>query len=122
MLDLARSGDTEPVFEALTNPGQFPLLLHTLAIQSDVGRVGPAAVVAYTAATTIAEAATALFYLAVATSAGDDQEQAGDLIAQARVADPAQVSAWVNELDEIGRHHPGVLQLIPALTASADQS
>jgi len=122
LLDLARLGDTEPVFEALTNPGQFPLLLHTLAIQSDVGRVGPAAVVAYTAATTIAEAATALFYLAVAMSAADDQEQADALVGQARVADPAQVSAWVNELAEIGRHHPGVLQLIPALTAPADQS
>ena len=83
--------------------------------------MGPAAIVAYTAATSIAEAATALFYLAVAATAGGDQEQARDLISQARTADPAQVPAWINELAEIGQHHHGVLQLIPALTAPADQ-
>ena len=79
--------------------------------------LGPAALVAYTAATTTAEAATALFYLAVGDGDGGDQEQARDLIRQARAADPAQVPAWINELAEIGQHHHGVLQLIPALTA-----
>ena len=62
-----------------------------------------------------------MFYLAVAVAAGGDQEQARDLIRQARAADPAQVPAWINELAEIGQHHHGVLQLIPALTAPADQ-
>ena len=121
LLDLARSGDIEPVFEALTEPGEFPRLLHTLAMRPDAHSVSPAAIVAYTAAETIAEAATALFYLAVGVAAGADQEQAGDLIRQARAADPAQVPAWINELAEIGQHHHGVLQLIPVLTAPADQ-
>jgi hypothetical protein len=76
---------------------------------------------AYTAATTTAEAATAVFYLAVAMAAGADLEQANDLIGQARAADATQVNAWINELAGIGRHHPAVLQLITVLTAPASE-
>ena len=121
LLDLARSGDAEPVLAALTEPGQFPRLLHGLALRLDGGSVGAAAIVAYTAATTRAEAATAVFYLAVGVAAGGDQEQADDLITQALAADPAQVPGWINALAEIGEHHHGVLQLIPVLTAPAEQ-
>jgi hypothetical protein len=121
LLTLARTGDAKPVFEALTEPGQFPHLLHTLATGPDADGLGPTAAVAYTAATSIAEEAAALFYLAVAWAVHDDQEQAGDLVMQARAADPAQVPGWINELAEIGQYHPGVLQLIPALTSPADQ-
>jgi tetratricopeptide (TPR) repeat protein len=121
LLNLAGTGHAEPVFDALAEPGQFPGLLHKLAARSQADSVGPAALVAYTAATSMAEAATALFYLAVAVAAGGEQEQAGDLIRQARAADPTQVPAWINELAEIGQHHHGVLQLIPAFTAPADQ-
>jgi hypothetical protein len=120
LLDLARTGDAELVFEALAEPDQFPHLLHTLALRSDAASLRPAALVAYTAATTSAEAGTAMFYAAVATAAGGDPEQASDLIGQARTADATQVSAWINELAEIARHHPEVLQLIPALTAPAE--
>jgi hypothetical protein len=60
LLDLARTGHAEPVFDALAEPGQFPSLLHGLATRSDADSVGPAALVAYTAATSTAEAATAL--------------------------------------------------------------
>lgn len=119
LLDLARTGHAEPIFDALAEPGQFPSLLHTLALQSPSDGVGPAALVAYTAATSAAEAATALFYLAVAVAADGDQDQARDLIRQARAADPAQVPGWINELAEIGQHHHGVLPLIPAFTAPA---
>jgi hypothetical protein len=77
--------------------------------------------VAYTAATTLAGAATAMFYIAVAMTAGGELEQASDLIGQARTTDATQVSAWINDLAEIGRHHPGVLRLIPALTAPTDE-
>jgi hypothetical protein len=121
LLNLARTGDAEPVFDALAEPGQFPRLLHKLATRPDPSSVGPAALVAYTTATSAAEAAAAVFYLAVADAAGGDLEQAGDLIGQARTADPAQVPAWINELARIGQHHPGVLQLIPALTAPSGQ-
>ena len=121
LLNLARTGHAEPVFDALAEPGQFPSLLHRLATRPEADSVGPAALVAYTAAASIAEAATALFYLAAAEAASGDPEQAGDLIRQARGADPAQVPAWINELAEIGQHHSGVLPLIPALTAPAEQ-
>jgi hypothetical protein len=84
--------------------------------------LGPAALVAYTAAATTAEAGTAMFYVAAAMAAGGELEQASDLIGQARTADATQVSAWINELAEIGRQHPGVLQLIPVLTAPAEQA
>ena len=120
LLDLARAGDAEPVFEALAESGRFARLLHELAIRTDAASAGPAALVAYTAATTLAEAAAAVFYLAVTAAAGGDHEQARDLIRRARAADPGQVPAWINELAEIGQHHRGVLQLIPELTASAD--
>jgi hypothetical protein len=121
LLDLARTGHAEAVFDALAEPGQFPSLLHTLVMQSGTDSAAPAAWVAYTAATSAAEAATALFYVAAAVAAGGDQEQARALIREARAADPAQVPGWINELAEIGQHHPGVLALIPALTALADQ-
>jgi len=52
-------------------------------------------------------------------AAGGELEQASDFIRQARTADAAQVSARINELAAIGRQHPGVLQLIPVLTAPA---
>jgi hypothetical protein len=120
LLDLARTGDAGPVFEALAEPGRFPRLLHELAIRTDAASAGPAALVAYTAATILAEAATAVFYLAVAGAAGGDHDHARDLIRQARAADPAHVPAWINELAEIGQHHPGVLQLVPDLTSPAD--
>jgi len=122
LLTLARTGNVEPVFEALTEPSQFPCLLHTLATGPAADGLDLTAVVAYTAATSIAERAVALFYLAVAMAARGDQEQAGDLVIQARAADPARAPGWINELAEIGQHHPGVLQLIPALTATADQA
>jgi len=61
LLDLARAGDAEAVLEALTEPGRFPRLLHELVIRVDAASTGPAALVAYTAATTVSEAATAVF-------------------------------------------------------------
>jgi tetratricopeptide (TPR) repeat protein len=121
LLDLARSGDAEPVFEALIQPAQFRGLLHALAMRPDASSVAPAAIVAYTVAATTAEAAAALFYLAVGVATDGDQGQVGDLIMQAHAADPAQVPAWINALAEIGQHHHGVLQLIPALTGHAEQ-
>jgi hypothetical protein len=119
LLDLARTGHAEPVFDALAEPSQFSQLLHTLAMDSSAESVYPAALVAYTAATSDAEAATAVFYVAVAVAAGGDRDQARELIGQAREADPAQVPGWINELAEIGQHHSGVLSLIPALTGTA---
>jgi hypothetical protein len=121
LLSLTETGHAEPVFEALADRSQFPGLLHALAMQPGADSVAPTAVVAYTTAASAAEAAAALFYLAVGVAAGGDQEQAVDLIGQARAADPAQVPGWINELAEVGQHHPAVLQLIPALTAPAGQ-
>jgi hypothetical protein len=119
LLDLARTGHAEPVFDALADPSRFPGLLHTLAMQSDTESVVPAALVDYTAAASITEAAAALFYIAVGVAAGGEHERAVDLIRQARAADPVQVPGWINELAEVGQHHLAVLQLIPVLTAPA---
>jgi tetratricopeptide (TPR) repeat protein len=120
LLNLARAGDAESIFEALAEPGRVPRLLHELAVRTAPVSIGHAAVVAYTTATTHAEAANAVFYLAVARSAEGDHKQARDLIKRARAADPAQVPAWINELAEIGQHHHDVLRLIPELTGPAD--
>ena len=119
MLVLARSGDAELILEALTASGQIPRLLHELAIRTDIASAGPAALVAYTAATTPAEVATAVFYMAVAATTAGDHTQGRDLVRQARSVDPGQVSAWINELAEIGQYHHVVLHLIPELTTSA---
>ena len=70
-----------------------------------------------TAAATDTDAATALFYLASGIAIAGDQDQARDLITQARDLDPAQATGWVNQLADIGQHHPAVLPLIAALTA-----
>ena len=91
LLDLARTGDAEPVFEALAEPHMLPQLLHALALRPDAAPLGPAAIVVYTVAATIAEAGTAMFYVAVAMAAGGELEQAIDLIGQARTADATQV-------------------------------
>ena len=121
LIELAKSGDAEVVFEALAEPEQFPALLHTLAIRPSPASLAAAAVVAATAATSAAETATALFYFAVGTVVRGDQDQAAALIQQARNLEPAQTPAWINALAEIGQHHPAALTLIPALTAPADQ-
>ena len=122
LLDLARTGHTDPVFEALDEPGQFPGLLHNLATQSDGDDIRAAALVAYTAAVSTAEAATAVFYLAIGLAASGEQEQARDLIRQACAAAPDQMPAWINELARVGQHHNEVLLLIPVLTAPVEQS
>ena len=75
LLDLARTGDADPVLDALAEPSQFPRLLHELATRPDPRSVGPAALVAYTAATSAAEEAAAVFYLAVADAAGGDLDK-----------------------------------------------
>jgi hypothetical protein len=120
LLDLARTGDAEPVLDALAEPARFPGLLQALAARDDAAALAPVAVVAYTAAATDASAATAIFYLAVGTAFAGDQGQARDLITQARDLDPGQATGWVNQLADIGQHHPAVLPLIAALTAPPD--
>jgi hypothetical protein len=91
--------------------------LQTLAARDDPAALAPAAVVAYTAAATDASAAAAIFYLAAGTAIAGDQDQARDLITQARDLDPDQATGWVNQLAGIGQHHPAVLLFIAALTA-----
>jgi len=121
LIDLAQSGDAAMIFEALTEPWRFPALLHTWAIRSSPVSLVSAAVVAATAVTSATETATALFYFAVGTVVRGDQDRAADLMRQARDLDPERTPEWINELAEIGQHHPAVLKLIPALTAPADQ-
>jgi predicted RNase H-like HicB family nuclease len=117
LLDLARTGDAGLVLDALAEPARFPGLLQTLAARDDPAALAPAAVVAYTAAATDASAAAAIFYLAAGTAIAGDQDQARDLITQARDLDPDQATGWVNQLAGIGQHHPAVLLFIAALTA-----
>ncbi len=117
LIALDRTADAKPVFAALAEPGQFGPLLHALAIGASTSSLIPAATVAYTTATTSAQAATAGFYLAVGEAVKGDHDQAADLMAEASEVGPDQVRPWINELAEIGRHHPGVLTLIPVLTA-----
>ncbi len=122
LLALARTGDDGLAFEALDEPGRFPALLHTLATQAEAGSLAPAAIAAYTIAATNAEAAAAMFYLAVGGVIQGNRDGAADLVKQARTADPDQVPSWINELAGIGQHHPGVLPLISMLTAPAAES
>jgi len=117
LLDLARSGEADPVLDALAEPALFPALLRSLAARDDPAALAPAAAVAVTAATTDAGAATALFYLAAGTAIGGGQDRARDLITQARDLDPDQATGWVNQLAGIGQRRPAVLPLIGALTA-----
>jgi hypothetical protein len=116
LLDLARNGDAEAVFDAMAEPERFPPLLHALATRADTGSLGPAAVVAYS----VTEATDAVFYFAVAAAAGGDRDQAVQLVRQVREAEPGRMPTWINELARIGRHHPEVLSLIPVLTGDAE--
>jgi hypothetical protein len=120
LLDLARSGDADTVFDALADPGQFPGLLQAFAARLDPASLTAAATVALTAAAAPEEAAAALAYLAIGTAISGDQDQAAELLGQARQLDPAQVPAWINQLAAAGQHHPAVLPLIPVLTAPAE--
>ncbi|HEX5493519.1 MAG TPA: hypothetical protein VFX70_02960 [Mycobacteriales bacterium] len=117
LLDLARLGEHEPVFDALAEPARFRGLLAGLAARPNPAALHPAALVAYTAATTPAEGATAGFYLAVAAAIRGDQQQAGTLLAEARKMDPERSAAWIGTLADLGQIHPEVLPLIPALAA-----
>jgi tetratricopeptide (TPR) repeat protein len=121
LIGLARSGDVEMVFDVLAEPGKFPTLLHNLATRPNLASLAAAAVVAAAAATTAGETAIALFYLAISAVIRGDDDRAIDAIRQARQLHPDYVPMWINQCAEIGQHHPAVLQLIPALTAPADQ-
>jgi NAD(P)-dependent dehydrogenase (short-subunit alcohol dehydrogenase family) len=69
LLSLAQSRRRRAGLGGPGRTGPVPRLLHTLAIRTDAASAGPAALVAYTAALTPAEAATAVFYLAAAAAA-----------------------------------------------------
>jgi hypothetical protein len=101
---------------------RFPGLLQAVAARDDPAALPAAAVVAYTAAATDASAAAAIFYLAVGTAIAEDQDQARDLITQARDLDLDQATDWVNQIADIGQRHPAVLPLIAALTAPPGQA
>jgi hypothetical protein len=120
LLDLARAGDADLVFRTLAEPEEFPNLLYTLAVRPNPGGLEPAAIVASTMARTNAEMACALFYFGVATAISGDLDCARSVIGQVRSIDPDQAGTWINELAEIGRQYPDVLQVISALTAPAD--
>jgi len=76
--------------------------------------------VAHSAMASLAEGATAMFYSAVGQVFRGDYDDAADVARQARDADPGQVASWINELAEIGAHHPGVLRLVAILNATGD--
>ncbi len=120
LLDLARSGDADTLFDALADPEQFPGLMQAFAARHDPASLTAAATVALTAAAAPEEAAAALAYLAIGTAISGDQDQAAELLGQARQLDPAQVPAWINELAAVAQLHPAVLPLIPVLTAPAE--
>src|SRR5439155_20505285 len=102
LLALAGTGDADPVLDALDTPAQFPPLLQDIAGRTDLAALGPAATVAWTAATTQTHAAIALFYLAVAIAMDGDLDQAAPTLTQARHLDPHQTSTWINQLGRIG--------------------
>ncbi|WBB91405.1 tetratricopeptide repeat protein [Verrucosispora sp. WMMC514] len=116
LLTLAETGDAEPALHALARPDRFPDLLNRLAHQPDSTALAPAAVLASTTASTASDAATAGFYLAVATATAGDLDQALTILTHARRLDPDQTVAWITRLADIGQHHPAVLPLIPPLT------
>jgi len=120
LLDLTTLGEHEPVLDALIDPARFPALLQDLANRPDPAAAGPAAEAALSAATTLEQIATALFYSAVSAACANDSDRAAETLAQARRLDPGQATAWIGVLTDIGQHHPDVLPLIAALTPSQD--
>src|SRR5262249_47467458 len=70
VLSLARIDQHEAALKACEEPARFPQLLHDIAIRPDTTPLEPATQIAATCASTAAELATALFYLAVAHQRG----------------------------------------------------
>ena len=120
LLELAAISEHEPILDALSQPTSFPSLLHDMACRPDLIALNPAAEVALTAATTAGQAATALFYLAIATAAAADVEAAIETLVEARRMNPGQEPTWIGVLADIGQHHAAVLPLITALTLPLD--
>jgi hypothetical protein len=66
------------------------------------------------------QAATALFYTAAAAACAGNLDRATEVLTQARHQDPAQVTAWIAALADIGQLHPAALPLITVLTRPLD--
>jgi hypothetical protein len=120
LLDLAARGDEGVVFDAIDEPPRRPELLLALAQRAEPETLRPAATVLYMVAADAGQAATALFYLAVAQVLGDPDADPAPMLREARATDPTGVAGWVAALAAIGRTHPAVLSLIAPLMAPAD--
>lgn len=121
LLDLARAKSDDylaEVFTALNNAGQLAALLHNAAGEPDTTIMRSLATIALHVAHTAADAADAVFHLAVAAVIeGDDT--APSLLRQAITWAPENRNPWIARLAELGAIHPAVLTLIPTLTETA---
>src|SRR5216683_1763781 len=91
VLTLAPMGEDEAALDVVRAPVRKPGLLCGPTDGDD-----PAAVVACAAARAQAGAATAMFFLAVASAVGGDRERAGHTLGRARKADPGRSGEWIS--------------------------
>lgn len=120
LLALTALNEDANALDALEEPTRFPALLATLAAHPVPDALAPAAAIAYTAASTPAQAAEAYFFMAVAAAIADEGKRASRLLAQARTLDETQSPAWIARLADLGKQHQAVLPLIAELAAPLD--
>ena len=121
LLDLAALEAHEAVISALMQPDRLPSVLHGLACRPDPAALAPAAMAALTIPSTPEQTATITFYLAVAAANAGESVRADELLSQVRRLGLGQEAAWIDWLADIGRQHPPVLALIPALTRPQEE-
>ncbi|MGZ6564617.1 MAG: AAA family ATPase [Solirubrobacteraceae bacterium] len=116
LLELAAHDQEGPVLDAIDEPSRFSSLLLQVALHADIEPLEPTAIIAYTSATSDAQAADAAFFMAVAAAETDRDDDASEWLNHARTFDPQRVTSWISQLAQIAQRHPVVVPLITELT------
>ncbi len=107
----------EAAIKALGDAQGLAALGNLVLDRGDPQLVESAALFSRLVAETAGQAANAWFLLAIAAALSGDAEDAGTQVHEARRLAPDEASGWIVRAAALGRTHPAVLDLIPALTA-----
>ena len=118
LLDLARTGQDDMLFQAIQDPDRNPDLLSDLARNGDFDALDSMATIMFFFQETDAERALLCFYKAIALAISKQPEKASDTVVEARRLDSTQVPNWFALLFKLPvEHRDEFIPLTEALVA-----
>lgn len=118
LLDLARAGREDVVFQAIEDPARTSALLLDLARAGDIDALDATATIIFVVQETDPEKALLYFYKAIVLALRNQPDKAFDAVAKARRLDPTQVPTWLALLIELAAKQPDeLIRLSQALIA-----